>query len=498
MPTNTYDIVVLGDELSGLIAATLCATRGYRVALIPGESVPTSYKHGEFNLPVEPFSMIGLDSPAITRAVDELHFTHLLRRKLRPTRIPFQLVTPTARIDVDSDDVVLLRELDRELPTGEEGFDRTRRAADVGRGLDALFSSEATVPATSYRAKRDATKLLTSLEAAARGLLESEPSELMRILWGAPAAFSSALWYEQQPAVTRLRAFDMWRQGAPRLEGQVGGLRELLVDKFLSHGGELLDDRPVELTYSWGKVSGVVTRGSGELGAGQVIAAMPIDELAILVGKKGEKKLEASAADFEQAGYRYTLNIVVDESGVPEGMGETVLAIAESDEPLVGGNLLAIFVGEPDDRARVVVTVSAICPAPADTSHLDAEFANLRVAVRESLEKVMPFVGQHTLLVHSPHESLPAEGREARNNGAISKPIAPRPVWRRTSELEGGEVLGALPYQPGLKNLVMACEQVLPSLGLEGQFAIGLSAAKLASAGIGKRKSPKGEVLARG
>ncbi len=497
MPTSTFDIVVLGDELSGLIAATLCASRGYRVALLAGESTPTSYKHGEFNLPIEPFAMIGLDSPAVNRAIDELHFTHLLRRKLRPTRIPFQLVLPSARIDVQGDDVVLLRELDRELAAGDRGFDRTREASTVGRGLDAVFGGEATVPATSFRAKREQAKLCASLEADAAGLLDAETTTLMRALWCAPAAISTRLWPDEQTALASLRAFDLWRQGAPRLEGNLGGLRELLLEKFESHGGEISNARPVELTYSWGKVTGVTTRGGDEFGASHLIAAMPVDELAVLVGRKGHKKLEGTLAEFEPAGYRYTLNIVVDESGVPEGMGETVIAISDPEKPLIGDNLLGIFVGEPDDRARVVVTVTATCPTPPDSSHLGAEFANLRVGLRESLESVMPFVGQHTLLVHSPHESLPAEGREAVKNGAIEKPIAPRPVWRRIGQ-ESTEPLGALPYQIGLKNLTMATEQVLPGYGLEGQFAIALSSARLATTGIGKPKTPKGEVLVRG
>jgi hypothetical protein len=103
----------------------------------------------------------------------------------------------------------------------------------------------------------------------------------------------------------------------------------------------------------------------------------------------------------------------------------------------------------------------------------------------------MPFFSQHVLLVHSPHELAPAEGSAA-GSQVINRAFAPRAIWRTTSDLGIGFV--ALPHQVGFKNMIMASPQVLPGLGLEGEFAAGLSAARLAAQGVGKRKPPR-EVL---
>ena len=53
MPSNTYDLVVLGDDLAALVCATLCARRGMRT-LVLGEDRPARYALGPHKLPVEP------------------------------------------------------------------------------------------------------------------------------------------------------------------------------------------------------------------------------------------------------------------------------------------------------------------------------------------------------------------------------------------------------------------------------------------------------------
>ena len=496
MATNSFDIVVLGGELSGLIAATLSAERGYRVALVRGETAPASYELGEFKLPVEPFALIGVDAPLIGRAIDELHFTHTLRRKLRRHSPAFQLVTRDARVDVGGDDDELARELARELDT-DALSSLPGEIAQLVSGLDPLLAAEGGLGGGGFRQRREHGRLLGQLADEAAALLERDQPPLIRALVAAPAAASCPLAGDQLSGqvgpLARLRTFDHWRRGTPRLAGDLAGLADLLIEKFASHGGEVLDERPTELTYGWGgKVTGVTTRSGDKLGANQVIAALSIDELGVLLGEKGLKKLGDTVHAFSPAGYRYTLNLVVDEAGIPEGMGQTVLCIGDVEAPLVGENFLRVQLDEPDDRARVVVTVSAICPTPDSSRTVEDELADLRVKIRQTLEVLMPFFSQHVRLAHSPHELAPAEGRDT-GGVALGRAFAPRPIWRLDEPASG---FVALPHQVGFKNLVMASPQVLPSLGLEGEFATGLSAARLAAQGAGKRKPPR-EVLAR-
>src|SRR5688572_5549094 len=89
VPSNTYDLIVLGDDLAALICGTLCARRGMRT-LVLGTERPARYTLGPHKLPVEPMLWpVGTGSPS-ERVLKELHAEMTMRRKLREPRIAAQ------------------------------------------------------------------------------------------------------------------------------------------------------------------------------------------------------------------------------------------------------------------------------------------------------------------------------------------------------------------------------------------------------------------------
>jgi hypothetical protein len=277
------------------------------------------------------------------------------------------------------------------------------------------------------------------------------------------------------------------------MPGDWTGLREIFLDKFASHNGELRTGAPAEITMAWSRVTGVLLEDGEELGAQHVLCALPVAEVLRLTGKKASKKLQQLSGSVVPGGYRYTLNLVVAEDAIPEGMARTVLVVADPERPLIGENAIALHVAEPDDQARVIVTVSAICPVPPSEAAIGEALDDLRVAIGEQLEQVMPFVADHVLMAHSPHEATAPLGTDAVPD--LPGPLLPEPVW--TCRPDPALGLAGLPYGVGIKQLSLASSQVLPGLGLEGDFTVGWCAAKLACASLGKKKDLlKEEVLA--
>ena len=501
MPTNHYDVIVLGDDFSGLVAATLCARRGLRVLLATTTRAPASYQIGPYRLPVEPLPLVGLSSPAVRRVLDELHFQHLLKRKLRTAQPAYQLVGPDVRITVDADDAVLLRELERELPGGGGAAERflgaAEQASHVGALLDPVFSMDIAVPPTGFWERREIGRTADRLEDEAAGWDGTLESDLGRAFFGLPAVFGTSCDPTALGPVSRARVFTEWRQGIARLPGDWEALRAIFLDKFTSHNGEVRAVEPQSLSTSWGKVTGLVVEGGEELGAGQLVAALPVSELLPLCDRKLGKRIAEVAEGTDVAAYRYTFNLVLDGVGVPEGMGSQVLVVGDPAAPLHGDNALAVFVDQPDGEARVAITVQAICPAPDGGAGpaLDDALASLRVGVRERLEGVMPFYTDHVRLAHSPNEWAAAEGHKGDTERA--QIAAPRPLWRPVAEPLLG--VAGLPYQIGVKQLTLASTQVLPGLGLEGEMAAGWCAAKIVCEASGKKKDYlKDEVLTVG
>ncbi|HUS66501.1 MAG TPA: hypothetical protein VMZ28_18315, partial [Kofleriaceae bacterium] len=497
MPTNHYDVIVLGDDFSGLVCATLCARRGLRALLATTGRSPDSYTLGPFRLPVEPLPLVGLGSPAVKRVLDELHFQHLLKRKLRTATPAYQLVAPDARVAMEVDDAALTRELEREQGSHETAsalVGACERAGQVAAHLDPVFSMDIAVPPTGFWERREIGRTADRLTDEASVWASAIESDLARALFSMPALFGAGTDPGALGAVTRARAFAEWRQGISRLPGDWDALRAIFLDKLRSHNGEVRAVEVESLTTSWGKVTGVVLEGGEELGAAHVVAAMPVGALERLGDKKLAKRLAEVGESIKVGGYRYTLNLVIDEIGIPEGMGANVLMVGDPSQPLIGDNALAIYVDQPDAEARVPVTVQAICP-PVGASALDDALANLRVGLRERLESVMPFYSQHVRVAHSPHESAPAEGLPGEVE--LAQVMAPRPLWTPVAEPLLG--VAGLPYQVGVKQLTLCSSQILPGLGLEGDMAAGWCAAKLVLESSGKKKDYlKDEVLTVG
>ncbi len=516
MPTNSYDLIVVGDDFAGLVAGALCARRGMRVLLLTQGRRPTSYTIGPHRLPVTPLVLAGLGSDAVQRVLEELHLGHTLKRRLEAGAHGFQFVGPDIRLDLSADEDLLASALVRELPSvasagrsDSDGDDAAaargasaadialaacRQSATVAEGFDAAIGADAVFPPTGFWKRREVGKSASRLADQAAGWFEAVAEQpLVSALMSLPAVLGTHTAATELSTGARARSFHLWRQGVPHLRGHWEALRELLLDSLQKTGGETRTARASALTYRWGRVSGVELDGGEELGAGHVIAAMPIAALAELCARKVPKRLSQCEQALTIAGYRYTLNLVVDEAGVPEGMSSPLVLVGDPAAPLSGDNAIGIHLARPDDEGRVVVTVAAVCPPPDDLAALPAAFAALRERLRDRLDTVMPFLDGHILLAHSPQEERPPEGPEAA--AARGLPEQPIPVW--SSALEAALDISAVPYQVGLKHLTVASSQVLPQLGIEGDFIAGWSAAHMASESMGKKREYR-EVLASG
>ncbi|NVB80041.1 MAG: hypothetical protein HOV81_16730 [Kofleriaceae bacterium] len=490
MPSNTYDLIVLGDDLAALVCATLCQRRGMRT-LVLGSDRPARYTLGPHKLPIEPAMWpIGSGSPG-DRVLKELHAEMALRRKLREPRIAAQWVAPDMRVDLGGDR--LAAELAREVgDAAEPWLARWQRGSDLARTLDALLAGEHAFPGVGFFERREVAKLAEAAAAATSAWWQDAQTDPHAKLWRHLSAI--ALRHPSAPPAAIARAIDSWRNGPPSLRGDGDAIRELLVEKLTTAGGEVRAGKVTEASVSWGKLSGITLASGDDIGAGQVVASMPPERLVELLGKKAPKKLGELAEGAKIVGYRYTLNIVMAEAGIPEHMAPTVAVISDPDGDPAGDNAFSIHLGETDDAGRVVATIAAVLPSegPLDADKLAPKLAALRTGLWKRLGEVMPFFEKHLVLAHSPFEATQPHVPGGRGSYDVPKnlPLPMSPVWTGTSSelLAASADTGAVGYVTGLKNLTLTGEQILPSLGTEGALTAGWSTAKIVCALAGKKK----------
>ncbi len=491
MPSNSYDLVVLGDDLAALVCGTLCARRGMRT-LVLGTDRPARYTLGPHKLPVEPASWPTMPGSGADRVLKELHAELGLRRKLREPKIPAQLIGPDFRIDLGSER--LGTELEREL--GKESsalwLARWEKSGEISRLLNPLLASDHAFPGVGFFEKRELSRLADRAGTDAAAWWTESSQAANALPWRHLAAI--ALRHPAAPPVAIARAVDAWRAGPVSLRGDGDAIRELFVEKLQTAGGELRAGRASAIDVSWGKVSSVTLVSGDEIGAGQVVSSLPPNTLAELLGKKAPKRLGELADSMKLVGYRYTLNVVIDEAGVPEHMAPIVAVVAAPDKEPVGDAAFSIHLGDTDDTGRVILSLAAVLPVdgPVEEDRIAPKCMALRAGLWKRLGEVMPFFERHLVLAHSPFEANPPQVPGGRGSYDVPRnlPLPMMPIWSGASghALENTAETGLLPYGTGLKNLTLTGEQILPTLGVEGALVAGWSAARIASELAGKKK----------
>lgn len=489
MPTNSYDLIVLGDATPGLACAALCARRGLRTLVLADETRPARYALGPLKLPTVAPILPGRGAGAGARVIRDLGLDHALKRRVRDGRITAQLVGPDLRLDLAAESAVQAREWLRELPgASERVLAAWDRAAEIAKLSATLVTGDGAFPGVGFFEKRDAVKQAArAAEAAAAWWAElAEAPALAALLTSLPAAVGDRA--AAPPPLAIAHALELWRAGAPGLRGDGTGLHELLLEKLTGAGGEVRAGVAAELVSGWTKLAAVKLATGEELGAGQVVAALPAGELVPLFGKKPPRRLVELTEAVAVAGWTYALNLVIDAAAVPEGMAATVLAVADADRPLTDGNGLTVHVGEPDDQGRVVVTATATVAADGAAPPSPAALTAVRRTVIDHLETIIPFAHQHLIVMHSPHDGVDpvVPGGRAGYDPPRTGPSTPTALWRPGLADTAG--LAAAPYATGVKNLTLCSTQVLPTLGLDGELAVGWHAARIACGLAGKKR----------
>lgn len=486
MPSSSYDAVILGDGLSSMITAALCARRGLRTLHVLPEEYQERYSVGPHRLPIEPMLWPSRLAWAGERVLKELTIELALRRKLREPRVSAQLVAPDLRFELGD---TMAKELARELgeARGEQWMSEWQSLAELGRPLDPVMTTDQVFPHFGFF-NRDVVRTVEKAGVDAEQVWRAAGNGSQLAAVGKALA---ALWmrHPEPPPVAIGRTLEACRGGLLPLRGDGDALRELVLEKLTAAGGEARVGKVRELATSWGKISSV-TIGNDEIGAGQVIAAISPREVAALLGKKAPRKLAELGGESRVVGYRYTINIVLDAAGVPDAMAPTVFVLDDPARPPSNDNAFSIHCSEADDSGRVVVTLAAVVASsgPLDDETQLARARQLRVQLLTKLDDVMPFYDRHVVVGHSPHDGLPpsAPGGRGVHEAPKGMPLKMRPVT--SGELEGTAGTGALAYPSSIKNLTFAGGQILPMLGLEGELAAAWSAAKIASGLAGKKR----------
>lgn len=493
---HVYDVIVLGSQLGGALAAALLAKRQHRVLLVEHDGMGPGYEHGGYVLPYAPAIAPSLKAmPAVEEALTELGLTTTVQRAMLPHTPALQLVLPRHRVDLHAEDAKRRAELTREFPERAEGLMAGLTAsATQHEATDAFLKAGPNLPPDGLFEKWGLNKLIRQnpgLDEAPKLTGDDDAAKLIRGL-------RPFLSYQEQPTspLGQTRPLSQALQAPYRFPGGQEGLRDLILTRLRELGGDVLNKESSdvfiveELSFEGSRFAGVkVLRSDTLYRASCLVAATDSGALRRLItDRKHHRKLIEHLDASSTKALLFTVNWVVPAADLPRGLGELVLV--DTQDPELGPMLVqqhpARALGGKDGKElKEVENLRVVCAAafvPSSARDLGEEYLQaMGRRIDGFLEALMPFTKDRRVLRSAPYLDA---------GGVRGSRLMPHPLYAFESEAFLG--VTGLKQRTPVKNVVLAGREVLPGLGLEGELIAGMRAARLVQELLNKKNPLKG------
>jgi phytoene dehydrogenase-like protein len=490
-----YDVVVMGMEIGPLAAGALLARRGFRVLVVGGGAPFERYSCYGYRFSRRPFLLTAAHSPAVRRVFEELGLVQMLQQAARQPSPSYQIVTPSARVDVSPELHETVDELRRELGIPADEIERVLRGLGRLMGeLDKLLGGDLVLPAESFFERRELSRadvqnpFRANATADVFGALGADLA-LAEIL-AVPALFESA--GRPASAFQTARQTGGWLFGAMAIDDGRDGVRRLLADRIIAQGGDVHTGlRASQIVVSRGRVKAVRIAGREEPYPCQaVLTDLAPRELAPMISP-GEwpKRFRVLAEEAHEPALGYAVNLGLDAEAVPTGLAQTAFVATGRG---TGDALLRLEVIPQDDPSRAAIHAACVVPPGGEES---IRSGALRDAILDRLRWLVPFLDNHLRAVHSPFDGFGP--MDLTRSSTLPAPPVPRseevPRWLLHPPPPDGDLgVEGLPHRTGIKGLVLAGAQVVCGLGAEGELIAAWGAARLAG-----KVDPRRERLVR-
>ena len=458
-----HDVIVVGHEPGGLLAAGLLRRQGYRI-LLAGKEISESYLHEELSLPtmltwLPPHG----HAPILDELLSQLAVEDPVHRLGGKEGIGLQLITPVQRVDVSADPNQMDNELRRAAPEERSSF---MEAVGTLQTNDALFqevlSTHPPLPPDSLmeRARfRRMTKRLSDC-------VQLDPKRLpplFKLLVAATAFISGIAADTRIESVTSHLILGLLKgmRHVPDFDSRVRAvLRKLGVD--IENSIEIK-----ELRLTGKEITGIAVDGTANTyNCGSLLANLRFDKLTQLIPASDlSRRLRQLAASVRTSLYIFSFNLVLPEEMLPLGFGHQSILVRRPDQALTEDNLIRVLrLPIPTLRNQTCLNFSCLAPSTRITDESNY-VASLQERLLSAARWLIPFLDQKQIKYSSPQEHA----------------YLPHAVTASRHAVTLGMALIA--PQPAFTNLIFCGPEAIPGLGIEGAAY----AAKQAVRTIGER-----------
>lgn len=478
-----YDTLIIGRDLSSLVAALTSVRNGRKTVLIMEGNPDLVYRESGYAFPYDPRPLSGLaDRQILSHLLGNTSPADELTTSTGIMNPAFQVVLSRHRIDLFQDQMLLINDLIREFPEEVQEINRFYRAVSkASRQVESWIKEDETDRSGFLR---DTISRLVRLPAAiaSRSTLRirgNGENEIFRRVVEAQLSFLSNLEMEGHVfPVSAAYLLSLPMRGLYYPHGGIISLMTCLGRKYVEQGGILMDGCTVIRVATEPEVAvDLECAGSSSTLSGRtLIVSAQWEKLELLLPvRKVLPRPDRLFTSIHPAAYPFCLHMGVHEEAIPERMAGHVLLLRDGTGPVTNRDLLFLQTSLPGeiDRApssrRAITATVYLADSPLLLSEQDLKTEAVRIL--ESLEEFLPFLRDNI-------DYLCVEKSiylSRRYQEIISR------KYRSRRKLFFG--MNTLSPQTRLKNVLLTGAILRAGLGIEGEIMAGMDAAFWAEKG---------------
>lgn len=474
MSLNFCDLLVLGSDLSGVMAATLLAKRGLNVLILDDDP----------DNDLQPNLITGLGAKGFKSFLGKLMIPDSKLQVLHENKVGCQVIFPRHRLDLYSSRPALLKEIEREFPGERALFEELIGEADHLREayLEEAFSY---LPLVSEKEKKKFIKWFQSFPEQKLLSLWNQLSPAFQCLIKVQLRFFSRNLIMDPPILQLLLFLTPEGLTSYSIRGGARELKKIFFDKLDYFGGMVhpLREDTFQILSKGQEIRGAqLTRYNfptrcryllGNMDIKSLYRELPTPLLSFFSQRKKKVFSLNSAEERRVVQYQLAKKIL------PEPMKENVIIVSDPLAPLVGSNYLEVnlyplYKGASEDfdtLMTVTYSIPASKPETEEAQHQDL-LEKTHQEIDRHLRKLLPFSGTHLKRIFP----------------KTSEPVAEPTLFpEETEEANPLDKIkrGQVAYSPSLvfptlesnfKNLTVVGPNILDWLGMEGKMLTALKA----------------------
>ena len=485
--TKSYDVIVIGNDLSSLVATELVSRSGKKTLLIKEGKVPDVYSESGYTFNLDTSIPAGLGTlDTVVHPYLENDLYQMNRAALKMLNPGLQIITPSHRVDVGREREGLIRDIEREFPGSSSRMNELYDAAETTALVFSRFTLENPFLCIPWRSLKTMTRFLKAFIPLRREhlkfvrRLEGLDDTLICLLDAQASGLSDRVHRCGDGYLTPATPYflNLPLKGLFYCAGGKHLIAESLTERFLRQGAECTSGceiAGIDVDDGYCRVAWAAEGSVGESLGERLIVSSKWKKLCdcLLNNRKGRRFSQRLNRRRTKAFYPFTVHMGVFDKGIPERLAEYAVILCKETGEFRIQEVIFLELSQRGDTGRApegrrALSATRYIEEPPERLG-DEDLRRVAADLLGDLEVFFPFLRENV------------DYLDTEKCLTLSRSCGELTGCKIPAERNILSVLDCLPNRTPFENVFLTGDELL-GMGFIGEVLSGINAASLAGA----------------